>query len=428
MIEPDSIIRKIGWRLLPLLMLLFFFNFLSRVNIGFAALDMNKSLGMPPVVFGWGAGIFFLGYAICQIPSSLLLQRVRVHLWIVSIAVAWGLASAGMAFVTGSKGFIALRLLLGIAEAGFFPGFIYYLSCWFPRDARARFNAVFLVAVPLASTLGNPLSGLILSTGETMGIPAWRWLFILEGLPSIVLGIIAFFWLSDSHAQATWLAPEERRWLADTIAAEHTNTAKLTGDGLLGSVFDVRVALLSIVSFCFIMGIYGVGLWLPQIVSGFGTTPLQTGLLSALPYAASIGGMLFWSARSDAHRERRNHIAAAAVLSGASLIAAAQFQSPTLSLLALSIAAASIFAANAVLWTLPSNFLAGSAAAIGIAIINSIGNLGGFTGPYLVGWVKGQTGDFGPALVSLGAISAVGGLLIVIAPWVFRRLKVSGFE
>ncbi|WP_425989197.1 MFS transporter [Afipia sp. DC4300-2b1] len=428
MIEPDSIIRKIGWRLLPLLMLLFFFNFLSRVNIGFAALDMNKSLGMPPVVFGWGAGIFFLGYAICQIPSSLLLQRVRVRLWIVSIAVAWGLASAGMAFVTGSKGFIALRLLLGIAEAGFFPGFIYYLSCWFPRDARARFNAVFLVAVPLASTLGNPLSGLILSTGETMGIPAWRWLFILEGLPSIVLGIIAFFWLSDSHAQATWLAPEERRWLADTIAAEHTNTAKLTGDGLLGSVFDVRVALLSIVSFCFIMGIYGVGLWLPQIVSGFGTTPLQTGLLSALPYAASIGGMLFWSARSDAHRERRNHIAAAAVLSGASLIAAAQFQSPTLSLLALSIAAASIFAANAVLWTLPSNFLAGSAAAIGIAIINSIGNLGGFTGPYLVGWVKGQTGDFGPALVSLGAISAVGGLLIVIAPWVFRRLKVSGFE
>lgn len=428
MIEPDRIIRKIGWRLLPLLMMLFFFNFLDRVNIGFAALDMNTSLGLSPVVFGWGAGIFFLSYAICQIPSSLMLNRFRVRVWIVSIAVAWGLASAGMAFVTGSKSFIGLRLLLGIAEAGFFPGFIYYLSCWFPRDARARFNAIFLIAVPLASMLGNPLSGLILSTGDMMGIPAWRWLFILEGLPSIFLGVVAFFWLSDSHAQATWLAPEERKWLADTIAAEHANTAKLTSDGLRGAVSDVRVAMLSIVSFCFIMGIYGVGLWLPQIVKDFGTTPLQTGFLSALPYAASIVGMLFWGARSDAHHERRGHISAAALFSGASLIAASQFQSPILSLLALSIAAASIFAANAVLWTLPSNFLAGSAAAIGIAIINSIGNLGGFAGPYLVGWVKAQTGHFGPALMVLGVMSAAGGLLIFLAPFVFRRLKAPGFE
>lgn len=428
MIEPDKIIRKIGWRLLPLLMLLFFFNFLNRVNIGFAALDMNKSLGLPPAVFGWGAGIFFLSYALCQIPSSLMLQRFRVRLWIVVIAVAWGLASVGMAFVTGPKSFIALRLLLGIAEAGFFPGFIYYLSCWFPREARARFNAIFLVAAPLASMLGNPLSGLILSTGDMMGLPAWRWLFILEGLPSIILGIVAFFWLSDSHAQATWLAPGERKWLADTIATEHVYTAKLTSDGLRGAVADGRVATLSIVSFCFIMGIYGVGLWLPQIVSGFGTTPLQTGFLSALPYAASIVGMLLWSARSDAHGERRNHIAVAALLSGASLIAAAQLQSPALSLLALSIAAASIFAANAVLWTLPPNFLAGGAAAIGIAIINSIGNLGGFTGPYLVGWVKAQTGDFGPALMVLGAICTAGGLIMFIASLVFRRLKIPGFE
>jgi MFS family permease len=428
MIDPDRIIRKIGWRLLPLLMLLFFFNFLDRVNIGFAALEMNRSLGLSPIVFGWGAGIFFLSYSICQIPSSLLLDRFRVRVWIVSIAVAWGLASVGMAFVTGPKGFIALRLLLGIAEAGFFPGFIYYLSCWLPKDVRARFNAIFLVAVPLANVLGNPISGLILSAGDMMGISAWRWLFILEGLPSVILGVFAFFWLSDSLAQATWLTPEERKWLVDTIAVEHAHAAKPTAEGIRGTLTDIRVLMLSIVSFSFIMGIYGVGMWLPQIVSEFGANPIQTGFLTAIPYAASVVGMLFWSARSDARRERRKHISAAAILSGASLIAASQFQSPVLSLFAISVAAACIFAANAVLWTLPSNFLAGSSAAIGIAIINSIGNLGGFTGPYLVGWVKTYSGSFGPALIALGAVSAAGGFLVLLTPTIFRKQKIHHFE
>lgn len=428
MIDADQVIRKIGLRLLPLLMLLFFFNFLDRVNIGFAALEMNRSLGLSPVIFGWGAGIFFLSYAICQIPSSLLLNRFRVRVWTVSIAVAWGLASAGMAFVTGPKSFMGLRLLLGIAEAGFFPGFIYYLSLWLPRHARARFNAIFLVAVPLANVLGNPLSGLILNAGDMIGIAAWRWLFILEGLPSIILGIFAFFWLSDSPAHASWLTPEERKWLTDKIAAEQANVAKPTAAGFRGTVSDARVVILSVVSFCFVMGIYGVGMWLPQIVSEFGATSLQTGFLTAIPYAAAVIGMLVWSARSDVRRERRKHISAPAILSGASLIAASQFQSPVLSLLAISIAAACIFAANAVLWTLPSNFLTGSTAAMGIATINAIGNLGGFTGPYLVGWLKASQGDFGFALMALGAVSAAGGMLILLAPALFRRLKGAHFE
>lgn len=428
MIDPDRIIRKIGWRLLPLLMLLFFFNFLDRVNIGFAALEMNRSVGLSPVIFGWGAGIFFLSYAIFQIPSSLLLDRFRVRVWIVSIAVAWGLASVGMAFVTGPKGFIGLRLLLGVAEAGFFPGFIYYLSLWLPKVTRARFNAIFLIAVPLANLLGNPLSGLILSAGDMMSISAWRWLFIIEGFPSIALGVFAFFWLSDSPTHATWLTPEERKWLTDTIAAEQAKVEKPSDEGFRGVVSDARVLILSLVSFCFIMGIYGVGMWLPQIVSEFGASPVQTGFLTAIPYATAVVGMLFWSARSDAHRERRKHISAPAILSGASLIAASQFQSPALSLLAISIAAACIFAANAVLWTLPSNFLAGSSAAIGIAMINSIGNLGGFTGPYVVGWVKTYTGHFGPALMTLGAVTAAGGLLILGTPVIFRKLKAPDFE
>lgn len=428
MTDPDRIIRKIGWRLLPLLMLLFFFNFLDRVNIGFAALEMNKSLGLSPVVFGWGAGIFFLSYAICQIPSSLLLDRFRVRVWIVSIAVAWGLASMGMAFVTGPKSFITLRFLLGVAEAGFFPGFIYYLSCWLPKDARARFNAIFLVAVPLASVLGNPLSGLILGAGDMLGLSAWQWLFVLEGLPSILLGVFAFFWLSDSPAHATWLTPAERKWLAETISVEPVNAASSGVEGLSRVISDARVLILSTVSFCFIMGIYGVGMWLPQIVSEFGASPVQTGFLTAIPYAVAIIGMLFWSGRSDAHRERRKHISAPAILSGASLVAASQFQSPVLSLFAISIAAACIFAANSVLWTLPSNFLIGNSAAIGIAMINSIGNLGGFTGPYIVGWVKASSGSFSPALLVLGMVSAAGGFVILLTPKILSKLRAPSLE
>ena len=428
MIDPDQVIRKIGWRLLPLLMLLFFFNFLDRVNVGFAALDMNKSIGLSPTVFGWGAGIFFLSYAIFQIPSSLLLERLQVRIWIVGITVIWGLASTGMAFATGPKSSIALRFILGIAEAGFFPGFIYYLSLWFPKNARARFNALFLIAVPLANVLGNPLSGLIINAGDMMGIPAWRWLFVIEGTPSILLGVFAYFWLSENPMQARWLKPEERTWLITTLASEQVKPSEQTLHGIRRALMDIRVVILSIVSFCFIMGIYGVGMWLPQIVSGFGATHIETGFLSAIPYAASIVGMLFWSARSDAQRERRGHISTAAILSGACLIAASQFQNPVLSLVAISIAAACIFAANAVLWALPTNFLAGGSAAVAIATINSIGNLGGFAGPYLVGWIKEATESFGLALIALGLAATIGGLLILLTPIILGREIARDFD
>lgn len=428
MVDPDQVIRKIGWRLLPLLMLLFFFNFLDRVNIGFAALEMNKSIGLSPVVFGWGAGAFFLSYAICQIPSSLLLNRLRIRLWIVSIAVVWGTASAGMAFATGPKSFIALRFLLGIAEAGFFPGFIYYLGFWFPKAARARFNALFLVAVPLATMLGNPLSGLIVGAGDIFGISAWRWLFVIEGFPSVVLGIIAFYWLSDSPAQANWLTSEEREWLVRTIQAEQGNTVAVGNDTLWNSLTDLRVLVLSTVSFFFILAIYGIGMWLPQIVSGFGASHFETGLLSAIPYAASVIGMLFWSARSDARAERRKHISIAAIFSGASLLAASQLSSPGLSLLAISIAAVCIFSASAVFWTLPTSFLTGGSAAAAIGMINSVGNLGGFAGPYLVGWIKTATGSFNPALITLGLTTVTGGILMFFAPSIVRRSKVQNLK
>lgn len=427
MVNPDRVVWKIGWRLLPLLMLLFFFNFLDRVNVGFAALEMNRSIGLSPVVFGLGAGIFFLSYAICQIPSSVLLGRLNVRVWILGTAILWGLASAGMSLANGPTSFIALRFLLGIAEAGFFPGFIYYLSLWFPRGARAKFNALFLSAVPVASMIGSPLSGLILSMDDVLGIESWRWLFIIEGLPSIALGIFAFFWLSDRPANAAWLSADERRWLIDTLATEQAPAA--TDKPAFRDVMtDPRVVLLSVTSLLLIIGIYGIGMWLPQIVTGFGATSFENGLLSACPYLLATAVMLIWSRRSDALGERRLHLSFAAMISGAGFIASSQLTSPILALTAISVAAAFVFSASAVFWTLPTSFLAGSSAAVAIATINTVGNLGGFAGPYLVGWIKAATGSFGPALMMLGFSTIAAGALIFVSPVIFRRRRVPGFD
>lgn len=424
MVNERHIIRKVTWRLLPFFMLLFFFNFIDRVNVGFAAIEMNRDIGLSPTIFGWGAGAFFVSYAICQIPSSLLLDHLRIKLWIAGIAVIWGIASTSMAWVNGPKSFIALRFLLGFAEAGFFPGLIYYFGFWFPETVRGRINALLMIAVPVASMLGNPLSGLILSIGDNIGIAGWRWLFILEGTPSILLGVLAFFWLDDDPSKARWLTSDEREWLSDNRAFQSTAVSSVR-EALTMSFTDPRALFLSIVSFCFIMGIYGVGFWLPQIVAGFGATMIETGLVTAIPYAFATVAMLLWSTRSDSRSERRMHIGIPALLSGASLAATAYTNSPVLSLVGLSVAAACIFSANTIFWALPSSFVVGRQAAVTIAMINSIGNLGGFTGPYLVGWLKDRTGGFETALTALGAITITGGIMILFAQLILNRKAIK---
>jgi ACS family tartrate transporter-like MFS transporter len=412
MIEPTRILRRTGWRLVPFLMLLYFANFLDRVNVGFAALSMNRAIGLTPTLYGWGAGIFFIGYFLFEVPSNLILARVGARLWIARIMVSWGIVSAAMALTSGPASFIALRFLLGVAEAGFFPGIILYLSFWFPAASRARIIAAFMAAIPLSSIVGNPLSGWIVSLGDLGGIDAWRWLFVLEGVPAALLGIAVLLYLPDGPAEARWLAPEERDWLVATLRAE---TQPQAHRDLRRSLSDPRVLLLAAIYGGFVIGLYGIALWLPQIIQTFGAGDRATGFLAAIPYGFAAIGMVLWGCHSDQRGERRRHIALAGVIAAAGLTLAA-IAPPALSLLAICAAAFGIYAAIPLVWTLPGGFLTGAAAAGAIALVNSIGNLGGFIGPYLVGWIREATGSFAPGLMVLAAACLAAGLLALAAP------------
>ncbi len=411
MVQPERVLRKVGWRLVPFLMLLYFVNFLDRVNVGFAALAMNKAIGLSPAVYGWGAGIFFLGYFLFEVPSNLLLQRVGARLWIARIMVTWGVVSTAMAWVSGPASFITLRFLLGIAEAGFFPGIILYLTFWFPAAYRARIVAAFFMAVPLSSVFGNPVSAWVLGLDGWLGFEGWRWLFAIEGVPAIVLGFVVLGYLGDGPATAAFLAPEEREWLCATIAAEDQARTTARPLDLRAALINGTVWMLAGVYFGLVMALYGIALWLPQIANGFGLSLQQIGFVTAIPYIVATVGMVVWSRRSDAKGERTWHVAITGFIAAAGLIATPFAGSPVLSLLCLCVAAFGIYAAIPVFWTLPAGFLSGTAAAGAIGLINALGNLGGFVGPSMVGFVHEETGSFAAGLVVLGLASLGAGLL-----------------
>jgi len=402
-------LRTVSRRLIPFLFILYVVSFLDRVNVGFAALEMNRDLNLSPAVYGFGAGIFFIGYSLFEIPSNLILARVGARRWIARIMITWGLIAAGMMFVRGPVSFYALRLLLGIAEAGFFPGIIFYLSEWFPADARATAVARFTTAIPISGVIGGPLSGAALGLSGWLGLQGWQWLFLLEGLPAVVLGGVVLWYLPDRPEDATWLTPEQRRWLLKRLATERTRVEH-HGFGVVRALSSGVVWQLGLLIFCSIsFGQYALGLWLPQIVRGLsGLSDLQIGFVSAIPNLVAAVVMVIVAAHSDRTGERPLHIAAASVAAAIGFFGCALVQSPVLAVVFLSIAAAGLLSSHGPFWPLPSRFLTGAAAAGGIALVNSIANLSGFVGPYAIGLLNGASGNFHTGLLLLACVPLVG--------------------
>ena len=423
----ESAVRKASRRLIPFLVLCYAVNFLDRVNVGFAALAMNEDLGFTPEIFGFGAGIFFVGYILFEIPSNLALHKFGARIWIARIMISWGLVATAMGFITDATSFYALRFALGVAEAGFFPGIILYLTYWFPKSERARIVSLFMTAVPIATVFGGPLSGALLGLHGFLGIDGWRWLFVIEGVPAVLLGILALKLLTDRPKDAEWLTAEERNALDERLAAEAEETRAHGYAGIGEALTNPRVIQLGLVYFCLVVGLYGIGFWMPQVLQTFGLSNLAIGFLTAIPYLVAAIGMVIAGRHSDAKGERIWHVALPLFLSGAAFAWSANAGALPLVMLALSLAALGLYAAIGTFWSLPTSILTGTGAAAGLALINSIGNCGGFVGPVIVGQLKGATGDFTAALLFLaGALAMAGALALHFGQVEDRRRRAKG--
>ncbi|MGF6768032.1 ACS family tartrate transporter-like MFS transporter [Paraburkholderia sp. GAS199] len=409
---------RIYRRLVPLLFVLLIINYLDRVNIGFAALRMNQDLGFSASVFGLGAGIFFVGYAVFEVPSNLMLHRFGARIWISRIMVTWGLVSAGLAFVHTQTSFYVLRFLLGVAEAGFIPGVVAYLAYWFPVRYRSRANAGVIMATAIASAIGSPVSGLLMHSLDGIhGLAGWRWMLLLEAAPAVVLGFFTFFWLTDRPENAKWLPDDQRHWLVAELADEASKLTRTANLPFVKIAMMPRVWSLSALFVCFLTAFYGVLLWLPQIVKHMGTlSDLQVGFVTALPFCCAALSMYLVASHSDKVGERRLHIAVCMGIGGLALLACAFVTPPLAALALLCIAAAGIWGCLAVFWTLTGEFLTGAAVAVGIALINTIGQVGGLFGPWIVGVVKDLTGNFSAALIVLAVAAFLAALIAVLMP------------
>ena len=409
-------IAKVSRRLVPFLIICYFVAYLDRVNVGFAALTMNQDLGLSQTAFGFGAGIFFIAYFIFEVPSNLLLERFGARKWIARIMLSWGILSGTMAFIpaiaraTGlgnENSFYLLRVLLGVAEAGFFPGIIFYLTLWFPAEYRARIVGYFMAAIPLSTVIGAPISGVLLYLHGGLGLAGWQWLFIIEAAPAIILAVVVFFYLTDRPADAAWLAPDERTWLAERLAREQRQRQAVHDYSVMQSLVNPRVLGLSLVYFGAVATNYGLSFFLPQIVKAFGLNTFLTTLVSATPYVVGLIGMVWWGRRSDRVAERRLHTAFPLFIAAAGIAVSTALDDPLLKMISLCVAGFGIFACLPVFWTLPTAFLSGAAAAAGIAVINSVGNLAGFAGPFAMGWVKDHTGSYAGGLLLLAALGII---------------------
>jgi sugar phosphate permease len=411
----DALYRRVSWRLMPFLFLCYVAAYLDRVNVGFAKLQMLAELRFSDTVYGLGAGIFFIGYFLFEVPSNLLMTRTGARIWIARIMISWGLISSALMFANSVATFYLLRFLLGAAEAGFFPGIILYLTYWYPAHRRARMVALFMSGVAVAGVVGGPLSGWIMTAfAGRYGLSGWQWLFLLEGLPSVLIGIWTLFYLDDGIRSANWLGEDDKRLLERAIAddgkaQQHMPLAQVFGNG--------TVWLLALVYFLFVMGLYGVSFWLPQLIKNSGVRDVfDIGLLTAVPYGIAAVVMVLAARHSDRSGERRWHAAAAALAGALGLVGATLYADNTVvAMAALSVATAGILTTFPIFWSLPTAMLGGAAAAAGIALINSVGNLAGFASPYLVGAIKDATHSTANGIYLLAASLLAGAVLVLVA-------------
>ena len=410
-----ALIKKIAWRILPLILVAYCIAYLDRANIAVAALTMNKDLGFSAFTYGLGAGIFFLGYFIFEVPSNLILERVGARRWIARIMFTWGILSAACAFVTGPTSFIVVRFLLGVAEAGFFPGVMLYFTYWFPARFRGRITAMLFLAGPTANALSNVAGGALLDMNGVLGLRGWQWVFISEAAPAVILSFVVLRKMIDRPSDANWLEPDERQWLEKELDGERAEV-EAQGQLTLGkALMDSRVVALSTIYFLSVTAGYGTTFFLPQIVKGLGLSNFMTGLASAIPYLIGMIALLLWGWSSDRRGERRWHLIAASVTAAVGFSLAGVAGNSFWSLPAICLAVIGIYGTRPTFWPLPSIFLSGTAAAGGIALINSIGNLGGYVGPFIVGWIKDSTNRFEMALYFLAACSLALGIVVFVA-------------
>jgi ACS family tartrate transporter-like MFS transporter len=387
-------IVKVSSRLLPLIVAAYLVAYIDRSNVAFAALTMNKDLGINAYMYGLGAGIFFLGYALFEVPSNIVLEKVGARRWIARIMITWGMISALMATTAGPISFLVLRFLLGVAEAGFFPGIILYFTYWFPDQYRARVISTLFIAVPLANAVASVVSGAILEMDGVLGLHGWQWVFVIEALPAVLLGFVVLRLMTDRPAVADWLNADEKDWLETQLQAERTRVEAAGRLSLMRALTDSRVLALALIYFASVIAGYGITFFLPQIVKGLGHSNFVTGLLTAIPYVIGVIGLILWGHSSDRHKERRWHLIVASTTAAVGLAGTAFFTGSAWALVTMSVAAIGLYGSRPSFWPMPSLFLTGSAAAAGIALINSIGNLGGYIGPFVVGWIKQSTNSF----------------------------------
>lgn len=414
--QTDHVYRKVAWRLVPFLMICYAVAYLDRVNVGYAKLGMSADLNLSDAVYGLGAGIFFLGYFLFEVPSNIMLHRLGARTWIARIMISWAVVSGACAFIDGPVSFYVLRFLLGVAEAGFFPGIILYLTYWFPAARRGRIIAVFMVAIPLAGLVGGPVSGVIMDRFDGLADWAgWRWMFVAEAVPALFLGLAVLRFLDSRPVDARWLSDQEQRQILDDL--EQDRSAAPAGHARLRDLLrDPLLLKFSAIYLCCVMGQYGVTFWLPTMIADMAfDSVLIIGLVSAIPYGCAIVAMITLGWHSDKTGERRWHLMLA-MLVGAFALAAAPLLTggPILSMLILSIAAAAILAATPLFWNLPTATLNGAAAAVGIAAINSIGNIAGFLSPFMVGWINEATGTITAGMISLAMVLMAGVLLTAV--------------
>ncbi len=431
---PPRTLRKVAIRIVPFLMAMYFVNYLDRTNLGIAKNDISEHLQLSATMFGLASGIFFIGYVLVEVPSNLALNRFGARRWLARIAMSWGIVAIAIGFAPNAATLLVLRFLLGVAEAGMFPGVIFYLSLWFPRDHRARVVALIMLASPLAAAIGTPVSAWLIHLGKGLfGLAGWQFMMICVGAPAVLLGVMCWFYLTDHPGDATWLHNDERRWLVEVLAAEERAVSSSFEFPLRRALTSPRVWALALVYFGIAYGLYALAFFLPSIISGFtktfgvGLSIVQVGLITAIPYACASVAMYFWSRHADRTREHVWHVAIPMFVGGLAIPVALYLGSPVLVMIPVVITAAAVFSAIPSFWALPSRFLTGAAAAGAIGLINSLGNLGGFAAPYATGALEQATGTNKAGMWAVGAVMLVSAVVVVLLRAAPRGPRSEGF-